>query len=384
MAFHADYSLWWYQPAFGSDKKGPKAGVPYDAATRTKEKGKGQWWEGLDPKDLYGIDLQKEVLPGKDIRSGFFTPCRTLFVEPDTRAFAKEYCLKWFNRFKQFVDDYDPDFVYTDGTEPFTGRGTARGVVSDATVKLVAHMYNKRLAKNNGEVDCMAVIKGGPKIPGVAAPHEGGYLGEIKRTPWVWEDTCGEWFFEENTFYSSRPMVLQMIEAICRDGNFNINISLTPEGSLEPGGKTMWREFGEFLKVNGNGIYGSRAWKILGEGREKVDPKKPGSKPELVCFPRNGILPMHDKFPMTTQDIRFTEGKDGSVFAFVMAIPEAGEKVVIKSLGTNAKLLDKPVRAVSLLGSSAKLVWHQLPEGLVVQYPQNAPLKHAAVFQIAH
>ena len=139
MAFHADYSLWWYQTAFGCDKTGPKAGVPYDAATRTKENGKGKWWDGLDPKDLYGIDLKAEELPGKDIRAGFFTPINNLFVHPETRAFAKRYCLKWFNRMKQFVDDYDPDFIYTDGTEPFTGHGTAMGVISDATVKVVAH-----------------------------------------------------------------------------------------------------------------------------------------------------------------------------------------------------------------------------------------------------
>ena len=201
MAFHADYSLWWFQTAFGADKNGPKAGVPYDAATRTKENGKGKWWDGLDPKDLYGIDLKAEELPGKNIRDGFFTPVRDLFVDPENRKFAEQYTLKWFHRVKQFVDDYDPDMLYTDGTEPFTGRGTAKGVISDATVKAVAHMYNKRAAKNGGTVDCMAVIKGGPRIPGIAAPHENGYTGPIKRDPWVWENTVGEWFFEDNTLY---------------------------------------------------------------------------------------------------------------------------------------------------------------------------------------
>ena len=65
------------------------------------------------------------------------------------------------------VDDYDPDFIYTDGNEPFTGRGTAMGVISDAAVKVVAHYYNKRYAKS-GVIDCMAIIKGGPRVPGVA------------------------------------------------------------------------------------------------------------------------------------------------------------------------------------------------------------------------
>ena len=32
IAFHGDYSLWWYQPAFLADLEGPRKGVPYDGA----------------------------------------------------------------------------------------------------------------------------------------------------------------------------------------------------------------------------------------------------------------------------------------------------------------------------------------------------------------
>ncbi len=458
MAFHADYSLWWFQPAFGADKSGPKAGVPYDAATRTKEDGKGRWWEGLDPKDLYGIDLQPEVLPGQNIRDGFFTPVRDIFVHPETRDFAKAYTLKWFRRVKQFVDDYDPDMLYTDGTEPFTGGGTAKGVVSDATVKAVAHMYNKRAAKNGGPVDCMAVIKGGPRIPGIAAPHENGYTGPIKREPWVWENTLGEWFFEDNTLYDSRAMIFQMIEAISRDGNFNLNIGLTPEGELEPGGVKMWQDFGEFTRRNGAAIYGSSAWKIIGEEAaggsdprsadvsEKVralvadkrldlivstqvlggDPApgvakvlvvkyklhgKPGTisrgEGERLLIAGNGpleildarfgpaasggiprpflsgpIVKEHAEFAMASSDVRFTRGKDGAVYAFIMAVPKAGETLRIRALGHEAGLLGKAPRAVTLLGSAAKLDWKQESDGLVIRYPDGADFPYGVVFRI--
>jgi alpha-L-fucosidase len=459
MAFHADYSLWWFQTAFGADKSGPKAGVPYDAATRTKENGKGKWWDGLDPKDLYGIDLKAEELPGKNIRDGFFTPVRDLFVDPENRKFAEQYTLKWFHRVKQFVDDYDPDMLYTDGTEPFTGSGTAKGVISDATVKAVAHMYNKRAAKNGGTVDCMAVIKGGPRITGIAAPHENGYTGPIKRDPWVWENTLGEWFFEDNTLYDSRAMIFQMIEAISRDGNFNLNIGLTPEGDLEPGGVKMWQDFGEFTRRNAAAIYGSSAWKIIGEdgtggtspqsanvteqigkfanggkldmsvsvqalgigdpapGVPKVLAVKyqlggkdgsiaraegerltlggngalkildarfgPGSGGSIPrAFPSGPIVKQHADFAMATSDVRFTLGKDGAVYAFIMAVPKPGEILRIRALGRDAGLLEKAPDSVGLLGFEGQLQWKQEADALVIKCPQSSAVPFGVVFRI--
>ncbi len=458
MAFHADYSLWWFQPAFGADKSGPRAGVPYDAATRTNENGKGQWWDGLDPKDLYGIDLQAEALPDQNIRDGFFTPVRDIFVHPETRAFARDYTLKWFHRVKQFVDDYDPDMLYTDGTEPFTGSGTAKGVISDATVKVVAHMYNKRAAKNGGTVDCMAVIKGGPRITGIAAPHENGYTGPIKRDPWVWENTVGEWFFEDNTLYDSRSMIFQMIEAISRDGNFNLNIGLTPEGELEPGGVRMWQDFGEFTRRNAAAIYGSSAWKIIGEeaavgkmdaGKDVIaqvrslladgereivvsvqnlggDPAPgvpksltvkyringriatitraenetlviagggsleildarfgPGTAASIPrAFPSGPIVKEHADAVMATTDVRFTQGRDGAVYAFILAVPKAGETLKIRALGLDAGLLGKPVQGVTLLGADDLIRWKQERDALVIDCPGSADLPFGVVFRI--
>jgi alpha-L-fucosidase len=49
---HGDRAWSWYQAAQGADPSGPLAGVPYDGLM-TKEDGKGLWWEGLDPQDLY-------------------------------------------------------------------------------------------------------------------------------------------------------------------------------------------------------------------------------------------------------------------------------------------------------------------------------------------
>ena len=52
VSVHASHAWSWYEVAQGADKTGPLAGVPYDGKL-TKADGKGLWWDGLDPQDLY-------------------------------------------------------------------------------------------------------------------------------------------------------------------------------------------------------------------------------------------------------------------------------------------------------------------------------------------
>ena len=49
---HGDRAWSWYQDAQLADPSGPLAGVRYDGLLRKKD-GKGLWWDGFDPQDLY-------------------------------------------------------------------------------------------------------------------------------------------------------------------------------------------------------------------------------------------------------------------------------------------------------------------------------------------
>ena len=56
IGFHDTPARTWgqFMPVrYTSDKHGPMKGVPYDAL-QTILDGKGKWWEGMDPVDLYG------------------------------------------------------------------------------------------------------------------------------------------------------------------------------------------------------------------------------------------------------------------------------------------------------------------------------------------
>lgn len=81
----------------------------------------------------------------------------------------------------------------------------------------------------------------------------------------------------------------------------------------------------------------------------------------------------------TPQDIRFTT-KAGALYAITLGVP--ADEVRITSLGRDAKITDRTVQTVRLLGHSGKLIWSQEADALVIKLPAQLPTAHAAAGQI--
>ena len=126
------------------------------------------------------------------------------------------------------------------------------------------------------------------------------------------------------------------------------------------------------MNVCGEAVYGSKAWTTYGEG--PLD--KNG---HIRKLPGHALKQQHADFPFTAQDLRFTVGKNGSLYAFCMKSPEAGQKVTIKSMG---KQQLKKVKKVSLLGYSGKLKWKHTADALEITAPAELPFQTSVVFKI--
>lgn len=370
ITFHHEYTWWWYQRAYGADTSGPKAGVPYDAHM-TLADGKGKWWEGHDPRMLYTANLTE--YQGLE---GDFAPQKGIFH--NHREYAEWYAMWWAYRIMDAIEKYDPDFIYTDGnsTQPFTGLKSGTGMKSDAIERVVAHYYNRTLARR-GKVDTFSIVKFIPPTGGVVSTKEGSIPPEIKNDqPWIGETAVGDWFYAPGFTYDAASVVRYIIENAARDGATAVCVSIMPDGSLDEGSQRMLKEIGAWMRANGEGIYGSRAWSTLGEG--EID----AAKGRLRTPPGGKFGQRHAEFSYAPNDFRFTQGKDGSVYAFCVAVPTPGSTVRIRSLGLQA-LNTRPVRNVRVLGHSAPVKWTQEQDALALTIPESVQAQIALGLAIA-
>jgi len=373
VTFHHEYTWWWWQTAFGSDTEGPKKDIPYDG-NLTLADGKGKWWEGYDPRLLYGIDLREYKGVAEKSQTGWSPAPAGIFT--NHLDYAKWYATQWALRMMDVVEHYDPDFIYTDGTVQgtFTGNGTGTGIKADAMQRVIADYYNRTL-KKRGQVNTFSIVKFRSKTNGTVNTEEFGVPANIKTDqPWIAEAPVGDWFYAPGFTYDSGMMIRYIIEAIARDGNAALCISILPDGSLDEGSKKMLKEVGVWMRRNGEAVYGSHAWSIPGEG-EQVNGK-------LKMLPGGALTRKHAEFKFGAQDIRFTLGKNGALYAFCMNVPTPGTLLKIKSLGTDAKYLGKTVNAVKLLGYNSKLQWKQEADGLVITCPEKLPFATSIVFKV--
>jgi alpha-L-fucosidase len=372
VTFHHEYSWWWWQTAFGSDSKGDKAGVPYDG-NLTLEDGKGKWWEGYDPRLLYGIDLREYETVDEMAHTGWSPPKAGIFSSH--LDYCKWYATQWAQRMMDVTANYDPDFIYTDGTVqgPFTGDGTGTGYKCNAMQTVMADYYN-RVLKKRKKVDVFSIIKFRRPTNGAVNTAEFDFPDTINASqPWIREAPVGDWFYAPGFTYDSGSMIRYIIEAICRDGNAALNIPMRPDGSIEDKCVTMLEEVGQWMQINGEAVYGSKAWVTLGEGEMKDG--------KLKKLPGGGLGKHHADFQFTPQDIRFTVGKNGKLYAFTMNVPASNQVVRIKSMGKDTGNIQK-VKRISLLGYKGKLKWKQMSDALEVTYPADARLTTSAVFRI--
>ena len=169
--------------------------------------------------------------------------------------------------------------------------------------------------------------------------------------PYAWE-TCmtmgDQWSFKPNDNYkSTRQLIHLLVDVVGKGGNFLLNVGPQPDGQLPPVAVQRLNEIGQWMRVNGESIYGTRP----------LAPYKRGQ----VVFTR----------------------KDGTAYAICLSA-QSGDPVPAQLAFSG--LRPAVGSTVQLLGSTEVLAWRTDDEGLTtVMVPpsirQSPPCEHALVLK---
>lgn len=269
---------------------------------------------------------------------------------------SPEFMNDWLLRDVELVNNYHPDLVWFDWW-------IAQKEMEPYRKSFAAFYYNKASTwdqqvvinyKHDAFPDSAAVLD-----------LERGKLAGIRPLAWQTDDAIGNksWgFTKDNNFKSARYVITNLIDIVSKNGNLLLNIGPRPDGTITDEETEVLLGTGKWLAINGEAIYGTRQWKVYGEG-----PTESAS----------GEFKMQK--PYTSKDIRFTT-KNDTLYAITLALPAPGETISVSSL--SLKDNNGVVANVEILGSNEKLKWSQKKEGLVIKSPANYSSEDAAAFRI--
>ena len=364
ISFHADHAWTWYEPSQRYDLNGDKMGVSYDGKM-TKADGKGKWWEGLDPQDLYAQDhelSQGSWANGMIHRqwargNGVTTP-------------SQKYVTNFYNRTLDAINRYNPDLIYFDVTVlPFYP-------ISDAGLKIAAHFYNHNLATHNGKMTAVMFgkILDEQQRRGITWDVERGAPNEMIAQPWQTCSCIGGWhynteIYEKGWYKSAATVVKMLVDIVSKNGNLLLSVPLRADGTFDEKEKAILDEFGVWMRTNKESIIGTRPWKVFGEGPiANSDIKINAQGFNEGSYANAGA-----------SEIRFTQ-KGKVLYATALAWPENHE-MVITSLAAGSSLYPQKVRRVELLGHG-KVRFVRTAKGLVVTLPAQNTNTIAPVLKI--
>ena len=189
--------------------------------------------------------------------------------------------------------------------------------------------------------------------------YERGKASHILAEPWQTDDSIGSWGYDKRKPYTSADAQTdKLIDIVSKNGNLLLNIPIRADGTLDETATKLLEDMGDWLRVNGEGIYGTRPWYVFGEGKVNEIPK-------FVV-----------ESPYNWRDVRYTT-KGEYLYAYVLGWPPRNRPYVeLTFLAPGNHRLDS-IQSVEMLGHDGDLKWKHHPDGLRVTFPNEKPCDFA-------
>jgi alpha-L-fucosidase len=326
-------------------------------------------------RDLIG-DLAKEVRK-TDVKFGLYYSLyewyNPLYVS-DTEKYVNQHYLP---QIKDLVTSYQPDILWADGDwEMSTDKWKS--------AEFLAWLYNDSPIKDKVIVNDRWGLDSRHK-------HGGYYTTEYNASAELskpWEECRGigiSFGYNRNEdlwdYNSAQTLVLLLADVVSHGGNLLLDIGPDDTGKIPPIMQERLLQIGEWLKINGEAIYGTRKWKnpvqwsngTIMEGREYRKIKN------LRYLGGDFILKqtINPDPGMAVKEVFFTR-KGNTLFAILPRMPE--KPIKIKEIPVT------PSSAVTLIGLDRKLKYEKDGDGIVVTIPalsiNEIPFQNAYVLKI--
>ncbi len=352
-------------------KMGPKRDIIGELAAAARRSGlifgvsshRAEHWWFLDGGRKFPSDVQDpryaafygpaaEASPDASFSSAAWTS-QDWRPRPDAK-----FLEDWLARCRELVDKYQPQVFYFDWW-------IEQAVFEPYLQRFAAHYYNRAAEWSKGVV---LQHKFGAFPKGTALYDiERGKLNDIRQDYWQTDTSVSykSWcYVKDDEFKSVTTLVHDLVDIVSKNGNLLLNVGPKPDGTFSDEVTDRLNGLGDWLKTNGEAIYGTRHWHTYGEG---------------ITVVGEGHMQEHEDKPFTAQDIRFTR-KDGVLYAICLGWP--GTNAVIKSLAVGSPLHADLIESIRMLGTDENLSWEQSDDGLRIGTPSQPPGAHAYTFKI--
>jgi len=334
----------------------------------------GRPWNALEigPRRDLMAELA-EATRAKGMKFGFYYSLYEWFNPlwlKDRGRYVAEHMMP---QFKDVVSRYAPAIIFSDGEWDLPSKDWR-------SEELLAWLYNE--SPSRGEV----VVN---DRWGKDSRHKHGgywtteYAAGLQDGTHPWEESRGMAHSyglnraeRVDDYKTSREFILVLIDLVSRGGNLLLDIGPAADGTIPPLMEQRLLEIGDWLKVNGEAIYGTRT---AGRSVQWTAGKRPQQaygeyKVQYNLLDQIGQIPKEGN---AVKQVFFTQKPD-ALYAITAGWP--GRQLVLRDVTVSAN------STVTLLGLpdtlKAKVSGTSLTITLPDLNPDNAPCQHAFAFKI--